>query len=544
MGNQNSTRTGSTTRFWKKRRSPRPQQTNKDPSVQEQQSDVLSSSVHIDSPRSDVEQKELKELARPQLVVSTQRERSVSEAVSESYESDVYSSDSEEAPDDGSADFIGNYNGFGEADETETRDFLCLSQDELLAQQEKIVLDLAELLQISKVAARELLKHFHWDRDRLVQAYFEDPRKVCTEAKVDTTLDGDAIELTGVQDCSICAEASAPEDSTALSCRHPFCNDCWRSYLVMKISEGEVIGITCPSYRCKVIVSDDVIRARISPELYDKYQRFISHAFVETNRYVGWCPAPNCGRAVNAIEVVHGEVTCGCGYRFCFRCKHEAHAPATCEQVKKWQEKCRDDSETQNWINSFTQSCPKCDSAIEKNGGCNHMVCRSCRHEFCWVCLSDWKGHSDYYSCNRFEKKKKQEEKKGPKDKRSKKAIAISNREEAKVALEKYLHYNHRYLNHARSKEFEVESKEKAQKAMRALQEGDNSSCGEVQYIAESTEQLIACQEHSSIRMCMRTTYLTTRHRRRCLNICKRNLKRPQRIWQRHSNRRRRRDNE
>ena len=58
--------------------------------------------------------------------------------------------------------------------------------------------------------------------------------------------------------------------------------------------------------------------------------------------------------------------------------------------------KCRDDSETYNWLMSNTKACPKCATSIEKNGGCNHMTCKnsSCKFEFCWVCLGPWKDHS------------------------------------------------------------------------------------------------------------------------------------------------------
>lgn len=35
--------------------------------------------------------------------------------------------------------------------------------------------------------------------------------------------------------------------------------------------------------------------------------------------------------------------------------------------------------------------CPSCDSRIERNGGCNHMTCRSCAFQFCWVCLATWR---------------------------------------------------------------------------------------------------------------------------------------------------------
>lgn len=39
------------------------------------------------------------------------------------------------------------------------------------------------------------------------------------------------------------------------------------------------------------------------------------------------------------------------------------------------------------------QECPKCHATIEKNGGCNHMHCSTCKAEFCWVCLGPWEPH-------------------------------------------------------------------------------------------------------------------------------------------------------
>lgn len=33
-----------------------------------------------------------------------------------------------------------------------------------------------------------------------------------------------------------------------------------------------------------------------------------------------------------------------------------------------------------------TRRCPGCRTLIEKNGGCQHMTCRSCKHEFWWCC--------------------------------------------------------------------------------------------------------------------------------------------------------------
>lgn len=59
------------------------------------------------------------------------------------------------------------------------------------------------------------------------------------------------------------------------------------------------------------------------------------------------------------------------------------------------------------------------------------MQCYNCKHDFCWMCLGDWKAHgSEYYECSRY--------KENPN-------IAHENvHAQAREALKKYLHYYER----------------------------------------------------------------------------------------------------
>lgn len=100
-------------------------------------------------------------------------------------------------------------------------------------------------------------------------------------------------------------------------------------------------------------------------------------------------------------------VQCDCSLIWCFGCKLEGHYPATCEAIE-WYNKqnnrstrvtAEDNLATLNWLNKFTQDCPACKSPIEKNGGCNHMTCRTCGGHFCWVCRGQWTGGT-HYSCS------------------------------------------------------------------------------------------------------------------------------------------------
>jgi len=44
---------------------------------------------------------------------------------------------------------------------------------------------------------------------------------------------------------------------------------------------------------------------------------------------------------------------------------------------------------TARWKKRRTKQCPKCNTAIEKNGGCAHMTCTRCKYTYCWICLKD-----------------------------------------------------------------------------------------------------------------------------------------------------------
>jgi ariadne-1 len=39
-------------------------------------------------------------------------------------------------------------------------------------------------------------------------------------------------------------------------------------------------------------------------------------------------------------------------------------------------------------MQAYVKRCPKCAAPVEKDGGCNLVVCRACRQSFCWLCGS------------------------------------------------------------------------------------------------------------------------------------------------------------
>ncbi|XP_064389474.1 uncharacterized protein LOC135337464 [Halichondria panicea] len=83
---------------------------------------------------------------------------------------------------------------------------------------------------------------------------------------------------------------------------------------------------------------------------------------------------------------------------------HHPHTPHTLDdEAKKVASQAQADA---RWIIRNTKPCPHCRAPIQKNDGCNHMTCKQCRHDFCWVCLDPWSLHNHrtggYFTCNRF----------------------------------------------------------------------------------------------------------------------------------------------
>jgi len=139
---------------------------------------------------------------------------------------------------------------------------------------------------------------------------------------------------------------------------------------------------------------------------------FFLKFFVDNFPKAVWCSNPmSCSYAAyyDGLDVPTVlNITCDCGWKYCFHCGEESHQPSTCQQLSVWQQ-MRSGEEGQNalWLSQNTKRCPACKVHIEKNEGCMHMVCKNCHNEFCWLCKGKWAEHGDitggYYSCNRYD---------------------------------------------------------------------------------------------------------------------------------------------
>ncbi|WVQ84717.1 hypothetical protein IAT38_006874 [Cryptococcus sp. DSM 104549] len=398
---------------------------------------------------------------------------------------------------------------------------------EIVDMQSKEIANVHSLLEVPPSTAAALLRHYAWNPEKLQESFWTDPASALDDAGLSppsspststqplpastrapprrTRSSGppgsaNAISaspvkpratLPGPFECPVCFSEydgkAAVDASFALGCGHRFCKECWGEYLSGKVKdEGESGKIQCMESGCKRVVREETVEELTTPETVKRYRNLLNMAFVADSPNMRWCPHPDCEFVIECnqaparmLNQIVPTVECRCKRELCFGCGYaDSHRPVICRIVRLWEKKCADDSETANWLNANTKECTKCQSTIEKNGGCNHMTCKKCKWEFCWVCMGPWSEHgTSWYQCNRFDEKSGTD--------------ARDTQAKSRASLERYLHYFNRWANHDQSAKLDAEFYQKTEKKMEQMQNSGNLSWIEVQFAKQAVDAVV-----------------------------------------------------
>jgi len=198
----------------------------------------------------------------------------------------------------------------------------------------------------------------------------------------------------GTVECLICFDEVLVKDIVFASCKHNFCVTCWNGYLETKVKDGEVLKLNCPYPKCRRPVERKEIKARLSPEMFEKFNRFYTQAQLSLNPNARWCPTPNCDQVMFGSKLDPRLKCPKCAHEICFRCNHDWHT-GSCERAARGLVGYAADRAAfaAYALVANIKPCPKCRAPIEKNEGCNHMTCQRCRYEFCWMCRGKYGSH-------------------------------------------------------------------------------------------------------------------------------------------------------
>eukprot|EP00095_Tigriopus_kingsejongensis_P002299 maker-scaffold1442_size41114-snap-gene-0.20 protein:Tk02299 transcript:maker-scaffold1442_size41114-snap-gene-0.20-mRNA-1 annotation:"GH21451" len=361
----------------------------------------------------------------------------------------------------------------------------CQTRPQIEAWLQGEVESLCQTAQIGPYLAQLALQQSQWDTQRALDSlHLFRPRPQAASSASSSSAPPYGLAHSGPRYCQVCATDHA--DGTLFSslvCGHAFCPSCWEAYFQCQIEQGMTMSLSCMSNQCHMLATEDfIVRHVRKPNILAKYHDAVFHENVRSHAQLRFCPGLNCTMVFRCVKPQNKRCICSlCQAVCCFTCGSTYHAPTNCETIKRWLTKCADDSETANYISAHTKDCPKCNICIEKNGGCNHMQCYNCKHDFCWMCLGDWRNHgSEYYECSRY--------------KENPNIAHESAHAQAREALKKYLHYFERWENHSKSIKLEVQTTEKIKNRINDKVMGGSGTWIDWQYLLDAAGLLAKCR--------------------------------------------------
>ncbi|XP_055510702.1 E3 ubiquitin-protein ligase RNF144B-like [Leucoraja erinacea] len=206
------------------------------------------------------------------------------------------------------------------------------------------------------------------------------------------------LALEPLMKCKLCLCDHTLDKMTTLNqCSCCFCTTCLTQYVELMIREGCGSPVTCPELGCpKNGVFQDTEIARLVPaDLLQLYQQLKFDREIHLDPTRTRCPKVLC-QAVCQIEEGDSRqaasVQCpSCHLQFCSICKESWHAGQACQDSQPFKpSKGTDDGVLNNQdTDAPIKQCPVCHIFIERNQGCAQMMCKNCKHTFCWYCLHD-----------------------------------------------------------------------------------------------------------------------------------------------------------
>lgn len=201
--------------------------------------------------------------------------------------------------------------------------------------------------------------------------------------------------------CKLCLSHYTEGDTSTLhTCGCVFCTQCLQQYVCLSVREGGGGVITCPDMACQDTrgLSDSEVAFYVTEDQAEWYKRLKFERAVQLDSNKVWCPVVDCQAVCSIVPSGEGLDEGGptpmpcpvCRALFCCSCIQPWQEEHVCGRsqvlVPALMENCRCSSEPP------IKQCPMCGIYIERNQGCAQMLCKNCKHTFCWYCLQNLDG--------------------------------------------------------------------------------------------------------------------------------------------------------
>lgn len=205
--------------------------------------------------------------------------------------------------------------------------------------------------------------------------------------------------LQKVFECEICLLEKHFNESLleALNKNVKICMDCLRDLIFTSMKDFSLM----PPRINKIELSEELIKNILTKNEYEKFINKKQEFYCQDKHY---CQNKLCSNFIN-LDVIPSTQTvykCSqCKNDNCLICRTLSHPDRDCYLNIEIKEKLEDETEKSFYELGY-KKFPKCKIYIELSYGCNHMKCWNCSYEFCFECLTRWKGNICSKSCKLY----------------------------------------------------------------------------------------------------------------------------------------------
>ena len=151
-------------------------------------------------------------------------------------------------------------------------DFSVLLPSDIRKEQDKQVQEVSAVLGQSPESTAILLRHFKWNKERLIDMYMERLETTLEQAGLGST-DADSPKLRKPKNftCEICFDDGSDLETFKMRCGHEFCVRCYRQYLTGRIwDDGEATRIQCPKDHCDRVIDSKSLHLLVPKSVEDR----------------------------------------------------------------------------------------------------------------------------------------------------------------------------------------------------------------------------------------------------------------------------------
>ncbi len=215
--------------------------------------------------------------------------------------------------------------------------------------------------------------------------------------------------------CQVCSDDLDPllqfQVNVAAQCNHApeICLSCWEQHIASQADSKMWDSISCPHADCGAVLGHHDMQRFAPTEVFRRFDNAQTKKALTNAPGYRSCAHEGCGSGgFLENEGTETMICADCERQTCLSCNLICHQGQSCDQYRAWladapqqadetekarvKELQRAESESVQYLQKSAKTCPnaRCGAKIQKTDGCDHMTCRVCGQEFCWLCLADF----------------------------------------------------------------------------------------------------------------------------------------------------------